>query len=393
MVYQTDDLVKVAARDNNSKRSYLYVNPLQAKHIPANPYATMNMIGELAGKIENEYGNERLFIIGFAETATAIAAGVAVRLENAVYYQTTTREIQNLENEEFLYFTESHSHATEQKLAISGYLEILNHIDRIVFVEDEVTTGNTIMKLVDQLKIKYDMKFAIASVLNSMSDERIKQLENEEIRCIYLNRIPFEYRIESVNDLEADTEKMIEIRKNHEKRRLPYEESIDIIEMNMGIDFRTITSVKDYRCKLDEFVNKIASGMIDQIASSKKNDNQSILMIGTEECMYPAIRLGEYFLEIRFATNVKTHSTTRSPILVSSREGYPLQTRYEMASLYDSTRRTFLYNLARYDQVWIITDAARVKHQDDFMAGLNDMIKALQMNGNDAIRVVVWKNQ
>ena len=34
MPYTQQDLLRVARRVNNTKRSYLLVNPLQAKHIP-----------------------------------------------------------------------------------------------------------------------------------------------------------------------------------------------------------------------------------------------------------------------------------------------------------------------------------------------------------------------
>ena len=503
MEYETDDLVKVAARDNNSKRSYLYVNPLQAKHIPANPCDTIRMINALAEKLENMYGYERIFVIGFAETATAIAAGVAVRLKNSVYYQTTTRETQNLENEQFLYFTESHSHATEQKLVISEYHGKLKDIDRIVFVEDEVTTGNTIMKLVRQLRTmteKYEIKFSIASILNSMSNERLRQLESDNIKCIYLNRIPFEYKIDDVRKMVADNDRMTDIRSVYEKnmaakltdrklesnkpnvnqsfetlsgsrngyeKRKYWEEKCDsgenrnegydsgknrnegydsgknreegydsgknreegydsgenrnegydseenrneeyenekykneeyrneITEIDMGIDFRIITSVEEYRGKLDEFVEKFAEKNLqiseNKVSNDDLNNNKNVLIIGTEEFMFPAIMLGNYMIENHLAQNVKTHSTTRSPILVSGKKDYPLQIRYEIASFYESDRRTFIYNLDKYDQVWIVTDAINTHDTKDFMAGLDSLTAALRMNGNDNIGVVVWK--
>ena len=50
--------------------------------------------------------------MGFAETATAIGARLAVRL-HAYYIQTTREQIPGVS---YLYFTEAHSHAAEQKL-------------------------------------------------------------------------------------------------------------------------------------------------------------------------------------------------------------------------------------------------------------------------------------
>lgn len=89
-------------------------------------------------------------MIGFAETATAIGAAIATNASNVDYYLSTTRE--NVDGAEFLYFTESHSHATEQRLVANHLEECLAKVDRILFAEDEVTTGSTIEKLIDVLK-------------------------------------------------------------------------------------------------------------------------------------------------------------------------------------------------------------------------------------------------
>ena len=49
---------------------------------------------------------------------------------------------------QILFFSEAHSHATEQKLVKDDIDRVINDIDRIVFIEDEVTTGNTIMNII-----------------------------------------------------------------------------------------------------------------------------------------------------------------------------------------------------------------------------------------------------
>ena len=47
-MYKEEDLVCVARRENNTKRSYLVVNRLQAKHIPAKPGRTLELFDQLA---------------------------------------------------------------------------------------------------------------------------------------------------------------------------------------------------------------------------------------------------------------------------------------------------------------------------------------------------------
>ncbi|MDE6789019.1 MAG: phosphoribosyltransferase domain-containing protein [Ruminococcus sp.] len=73
---ELNKMIKIARRYNNKKRSYLLVNTLQAKHIPTRPQ-DINF-GTRIGQIirEEDFPNAHL-VIGFAETATAIAADVA----------------------------------------------------------------------------------------------------------------------------------------------------------------------------------------------------------------------------------------------------------------------------------------------------------------------------
>ena len=70
MPYTQQDLLRVARRVNNTKRSYLLVNPLQAKHIPVPPSRALEMMGALGDRLAEGWPEARL-VIGFAETATA----------------------------------------------------------------------------------------------------------------------------------------------------------------------------------------------------------------------------------------------------------------------------------------------------------------------------------
>ena len=99
--------------------------------------------------------------------------------------------------------------------------------------------------------------------------------------------------------------------------------------------------------------------------------------------MYPALVLA-CMLEEK-GVQVRCHSTTRSPILVSKEEAYPLHERYELRSLYDSHRTTFLYDLSAYDRVCIVTDAGEEKKE-----GLYSLLHALVSCGNDRIYVIRW---
>lgn len=89
--YTAADTLRIAKRYNNPKRSYLLVNPLQAKHIPVSPAAALEMMGALGDQVAAKYPEARL-VIGFAETATAIGAAVAARLgPDCLYVHTPGR--------------------------------------------------------------------------------------------------------------------------------------------------------------------------------------------------------------------------------------------------------------------------------------------------------------
>ena len=85
-IYENSELMQVAKRENNTKRIYLLVNPLQGKHIPAIPSQVMELFEQLSQCLQRDCKGERLTVIGFAETATAIGAGAALGCPQAQYY-------------------------------------------------------------------------------------------------------------------------------------------------------------------------------------------------------------------------------------------------------------------------------------------------------------------
>ena len=371
MQYSIDDLVRLAKRDNNNIRPYLYVNPIQGKHIPTDPEDTMMMCRTLANMVKAAYPSDRLFVIGFAETATGIAAGVCHYLDNVVYYQNTTRE--QADNEEYLYFTESHSHATDQMLRTNSIDHCFENVDRIIFIDDEVTTGNTICKLVDRLEDKCGIskiKYSIASILNSMTNFRVNQLEDKGIECLFISDLPFEYKKNSIMDISYEKDRDTLCKADEM-------ENVDCVEFDTKANVRSTISFYEYESEINRFVSKI-----EKIIGYEHYGR--LLVLGTEECMYPAIRLGEILKKDGVAEAVKVHATTRSPIIASCEDGYPLNHRYQIRSVYAKERDTYVYNLKRYDKVIVVTDTGIVAE------GMNDLLVALRSVGNKNILVSRW---
>lgn len=371
MHYSVDSLVRLAKRDNNTIRPYLYVNPMQGKHIPTNPEEVLDMCFELAKKVNVTYPNDRLYVIGFAETATGIASAISHYLNNVVYYQNTTREYKD--GEEYLYFTESHSHATDQMLRASNLRRCLSSVDRVLFVDDEVTTGNTICKLINRIKeycIVPNLKFSIVSVLNSVPKERLLQMEDDGIDCLFLSELPFEYKKDSIINIEYDECRDIIINTKSTCE-------IDEIVFSNTNNVREVTRFSEYDDAIQSFSNAI-----DQVLAN--SHFKDVLIIGTEEFMYPTFVVGQNLIKHNITDSVKVHSTTRSPIIASGQNEYPLTTRYQIKSFYDELRTTYIYNLKKYDKVIIVTDAIH------YEKGVSDLNYALESVGNHNILLARW---
>lgn len=376
--YQLHDLLRVARRLNNTKRPWLYVNPLQGKHIPASPSEVLHLFQRLADRLTAQYPAERLLIIGFAETATAIGTAVSVLCPSASHTMTTTRE--NIPGTQYLFFTESHSHATEQRLAVDGLEEALRRVDRVVFVEDEVTTGSTIWKLISVLREAYPGyrgRFAIASLLNSMPEERLAFFREQHIPLHWLLQIPAGYGLDQLEHIpEAE---------DGEPEHIP--EAPETLEPTVSGRGETcwnprLVSPRQAAAQgMETFVREI----LDQIPAA--DHARSILVLGTEEFMLPGIALGKALEDRDPAAEVRFHATTRSPISVFDLPDYPLHRRYSLPSLYDPARQTYLYDLRSYDLVLIATDAVHARDS----GGLIALLQALGDCGNPTIYAYQWE--
>lgn len=365
-MYLENDLVSVLKRENNNKRKYLVANKLQGKHIAAKPLETLKLFDELAKQLKEKYNDECLLLVGFAETATAIGSRLAVDLDS--YYMQTTRE--NIEGVEYLYFTESHSHATEQKLIKTDLDTIIDKIDRIIFVEDEVTTGNTILKIVNIIEKTYDkhIAFSVASILNGMDYASKSVYDNRGISTHYLVKTSHE-TYSDIADAYKGNGKYYEPLEDKENGCHSY-------KIGDYVDARRLTKGSEYNNACDMLWQQVK-----EYIDYKQGDN--ILVVGTEEFMYPAIYVAGKIADM--GCDVRTHSTTRSPITVSLEDEYALKTRYKLHSMYDDERIIYIYDLKKYDKVLIVTDA-----KDDLTLGTFNLKAALSSCGNTDITVIRW---
>lgn len=343
--YTQENTLRIAKRYQNAKRSYLLVNPLQAKHIPASPSQSLNMMEALGQQIAGKYSGAKL-VIGFAETATAIGAVVAGCLGQDCFYVQTTRERFPVSSAWFD-FAEEHSHAVEQRLCKEGFDAWLKQTDAVVLVDDEISTGKTLINMVNQIKKSFpelsEKTIVAASILNRVSEENSEKLRQAGIMCEYLVKLPqddYTAVVERFNVQEGRT--VTPIRRPLQCRRLPCQCHA---EPRTGVSMQAY--LRDCEVLADTFITSMLNSPI---------ADQRILVLGTEECMFPALLLGKK-LESRVSTgSVRCHATTRSPIGICGEQGYPIQSGWRLRSFYDSERVTYLYDIQEYDMVIVVSD-------------------------------------
>ena len=326
--------IKTALRDSNeAARPYVLVNPMLAKHLPVTPGTALEVFYQLGERVAAICKDERVLVIGFAETATAVGAAVASAIAGAVYVH-TTRETRNLDSlvTEFL---EEHSHARNQALYLKHDFGQLDSYERIVFVEDEISTGKTILNLLHN--IDFSRKITVAALVFNGFDESVFSQYEASFICLQKTGFLKHYNFDGLPD-----------------------PRVGVISA-------------DYNSKCHALVAQL----IDDIGEADLR-GKDILVLGTEEFMYPALLLG-HELE-KTAKSVKTHSTTRSPLLARDDKEYPINSKSSFASIYDSARTTYFYNMKKYDTVIIITDAPCYDY--------SEFIAAIRNYGNQSILFV-----
>ena len=340
MMYDKSDVMRLARRWNNSKRSYLLVNPLQAKHIPVSPSKAFEMMCSLGNILKDTNAS---LVIGFAETATAVGAVCAMCFPDDIPYMHTTRE--NYDSEVFLEFSEEHSHAVEQKLFSTPLSRI--RPEKVVMIDDEISTGKTIENIVDVIRREFphfrDCEFIVGSVINRVESQREKELSEKNIKFMSLVRMNDDNLEQAVSGINA------------EKPALPdksSEYSGKVIFTKSHIpDMRKCFEIGYIKEKIKKFTDECISYLRYDLDSCRK-----VLVLGTEECMIPAIMLGMSIEKI-YDAQVYTHSTTRSPIGINNAEDYPCRNGFQIQSFYENERVNYLYNIDEYDRVIVVTDS------------------------------------
>jgi hypothetical protein len=380
-----DCLFNIALRQNK-KRAFLFVSKVLGKHLPIDPKVLkiiggilarlliensedfsshdieilVNALMELQYKSEKnvnssyKYVNKALIIIekpiklqqntlfiGFAETATGIAQSVFNNFTNASYIHTTRVELSSLKPN--FIFKEEHSHAVNHSIyTLDDYF--FKSFEKIILVDDELTTGNTCINLMKNLPGE---TFGILTILDWRNTEQLKvfnSLKNIRVTVTSLVKGTID-NIETLDNFDDDITN-IDINNNNILHR--------------DITFKVKTLIEGYHSFTGRFgissnLNTSIKKQVKLVAKliKKNRIDGNCLCLGTEEFIYiPCM------ISAELGDNVYFHSTTKSPIYAKNEEEYCIKSKVKFSSPFDNNVQNYLYNLPTdfYKQVILYTE-------------------------------------
>ncbi|MFT6386920.1 MAG: adenine/guanine phosphoribosyltransferase-like PRPP-binding protein [Cellvibrionaceae bacterium] len=144
-VYSLSLLLDFASRENPN-RAYLFLSKVLGKYIPCLPSEMRKTYKDLANMI-TVTGNT--LVLGVAETATGLGAGVAQEINancgGKTFYTQTTRY--RFDDVLAYSINEKHSHAPQHLIYDMADNVDLPSIENIILVDDEISTGNTLAQI------------------------------------------------------------------------------------------------------------------------------------------------------------------------------------------------------------------------------------------------------
>ncbi|MYW65437.1 phosphoribosyltransferase [Streptomyces sp. SID8379] len=349
----------------NPKRAHLLVSNVLGKHVPQRPSVVWRSGYELGVRVRELLGDEaarQAVVLGYAETATGLGHSVADGLALAPYLHSTRRPVDGVARAGG--FEESHSHATSH-LLLPEDPELLAGDGPLVLVDDEFSTGNTVLNTVRALhELHARERYVIVALVDMRSPGDQGRLEafareiGARVDLIVSAR-------GSVHLPDGVLEKGQALVAEHERAAgaglpQPRRERGEIVRP-AGLDwpdglpdggrhgFRP-----EHRARLEAAL----PGMAERLAPHVRG---RVLVLGNEELMYAPLRLATALEAV--GADVAYSTTTRSPVLAVDDPGYAIRTRLVFPAHddpADGPGERYAYNVAGggFDTVVVVLDSA-----------------------------------
>jgi hypothetical protein len=298
--------------------------------------------------------------IGYAETATGLGQLVAGSL-GSYYIHSTRHAVAGLDAvRPYAAFEESHSHATSHQLFPARHSS-LSSAKTIVLVDDELSTGATIINTISALhQAAPHQHYVVASLIDLRPESDRKKLDDlaVELACKITVVSLATGGIDLPHDLPAKAASLVS--QFASPNVLPAKRGeVSVLDLTGRVDaIRSARFGDSIRPEPGAVPDRIADELAAVVAPTG-----SLLILATEEFMALPLATASS-LQVRLPrVTVRYSTSTRSPIAVIDREGYPVRSAVAFNS-HDATTdgpgQRFAYNFnhagQRFDQVVVMAE-------------------------------------
>ncbi|MFI1676609.1 phosphoribosyltransferase [Streptomyces sp. NPDC020607] len=355
----------------NPKRAHLLVSNVLGKHVPQLPSVVYAAGRDLGVRVRHLLGDEaagRAVVLGYAETATGLGHAVADGVALAPYLHSTRRPVDGVERAGG--FEESHSHATSH-LLLPEDPRLLAGEGPLVLVDDEFSTGNTVLNTVRALHERYPRERYVIVALVDM-----RSLEDQGRLAAFAREIGA--RVDLVAAASGTVRLPDGVLEKGQALVAEYEGAAALpIPQPRGergpvdrVDLGWPAGVPDggrhgftpaHRAALDAALPGMAARIAEALPGSARRGPGRVLVLGFEELMYAPLALGVE-LERRTGAEVRFSTTTRSPVLAVDDPGYAIRTRLAFPAHdepADGPGTRYAYNVAGagFDAIVAVVDS------------------------------------
>ncbi|MER6776289.1 MULTISPECIES: phosphoribosyltransferase [unclassified Streptomyces] len=326
------ELLGLALR-RNPKRAHLLVSQVLGKHVPQSPRAVYAAGHGLGERVRALLGDEAAaaVVLGYAETATGLGHCVADGLGAAPYLHSTRRPVPGVEPAGG--FEEAHSHATSH-LLLPQDPKLLAGSGPLVLVDDEFSTGNTVLNTIRDLHARHPRRHYVVVALVDMRSpadrERLTAFAAEigaRVDLIALAsgtvHLPEgvlakgQALVEEYEDRGAGGPAPAPAAAAAPARRI-------VLDWPAGVpDGGRHGFTPEHRARLEAALPALARRLADALGAAPGR----VLVLGNEELMYAPLRLARALEESGAAAEVRFSTTTRSPVLAVDDPGYAIRSR------------------------------------------------------------------
>jgi hypothetical protein len=358
------DLLGLALR-RNPKRAHLLVSNVLGKHVPQSPSVVYGYGFALGRRVRDLLGAEdarTAVVLGYAETATGLGHSVADGVGLAPYLHSTRRAVEGVARAGG--FEESHSHATSH-LLLPEDPGLLAGSGALILVDDEFSTGNTVLNTIRALHERYPReRYVVVALVDMRSAADLGRLE--EFAAEIGARVDLVAAASGTVKLpEGVLEKGQALVAAHESAApapAPHGQPEKATRVELGWprgvpDGGRHGFTPGHRIRLDGALPAMAARLADALPDGARR----VLVLGFEELMYAPLRLARE-LEQVVAAEVRYSTTTRSPVLALDDPGYAIRSRIVFPAHDhpdDGPGERYAYNVAGagFDAVVAVVDS------------------------------------